>query len=239
MFHGGLYYTEITLNALKLTNLSLNKDDHSILKDVSLNLSYGELYIILGKNGAGKSSLFRCIAGIESDYLGDIDKLMSDESSQGNNKCIYIPDKFTIPPYLSVNKYMSCMQALLSKFDSYDRAKYKFLISQFNDIHIGKKKFGELSKGMRKIAFISLMLAINHKLVILDEPFEGLDINNKEILLKLLEEEAKSGKLILLSTHELQMINNRSNTVIGIRNGSVTGILRKRDLNLADVQELI
>ncbi len=76
-------HTEIILNALKLTNLSLNKDDHSILKDVSLNLSYGELYIILGKNGAGKSSLFKCIAGIESDYLGDIDKLMSDESSQG------------------------------------------------------------------------------------------------------------------------------------------------------------
>lgn len=163
----------------------------NILNGVSFKAYPGTLTGIAGKNGAGKSTLLKILSGILKSDKGDI--YIDENNISNESKICYIPQE----------------NALFSDLTVKDNLKFFCSISNvpFNDFNLEKdllnKKIHELSGGMKKRINILASLINNPDYVLLDEPTANLDLYNKELILNLMTDLVKSGKCLILSSHDL------------------------------------
>lgn len=204
-------------NKILVSNLSLIKKDQKILDDISLDLRVGKTYLIYGRNGAGKTSLFKCLLGLEKRFDGIIN------FPQGTKT--YLPEDEDIPDQILVGDYLKSFTEILKDEGRYLPKLHEFLSKKFKINTFSNKYFGEISKGMKKLIFITIALISNSELVVLDEPFEGLDIINKEILVEILTNKLKKDRIVLLSSHEIGGINKRFDYLISLKEGRITKFL--------------
>ena len=157
---------------ISVNNLSLDIHGKKLLKNISFEVERGDVFAILGSNGAGKSLLLDCLIGnIDSSY----DKNTLCENAFDKNKCGILYDSFASIPLLKVKEIFSWLSVLFGK-----EIDFK-LIEQLEIRNILAKQFKVLSKGENKKAGIYAALFHNPELVILDEPTDGLDpiVRNK------------------------------------------------------------
>jgi len=214
--------------------MSLKKNKETILKDISLELSSGQSYLLYGKNGAGKTSLLRCMVGLDTNYQGDISLDSSDNIAQVTS---FMSSTNKLPNSLIVGDYIRSFKLLYNSENLFDEELFEKVYEMFQIKSFQEKSFGNLSKGMSKMVFISITLMKKSDIIVLDEPFEALDITMKVSLLNLLMSEVKNGKLLLISSHEVAEIYKNFDHLIGIKKGSITSILQKD--KIADYQEVI
>lgn len=198
---------------LKVDHVTKYYDKFKAVDDLSFEVKPGEIFGLLGINGAGKTTTFRMIMGlldptegkitlngkeIDYDVTNDIGFLTEERSLLTKmtikEQCIY----YGILKGMKEEDIISRLDELLKKFYKNEE---KFDLEKFKN-----KKIKELSKGnQQKIQFIT---AIIHKpkLVILDEPFSGLDPFNVELFKNQIEEMAKSGSMIIFSSHRMEHV---------------------------------
>lgn len=222
------------MNRINIENLIFEKKSNLILNQINLDLYAGQSYLLYGKNGAGKTSLLRCMTGLEKSFKGRIN--YSGESSL-DQKVTYLPDTYSLHDTIVIGKYIQSFRLLfesngLFDEDRFNKAYHMFSIPSFSD-----KNFGSLSKGMIKMVFISITMMKKSKFIVLDEPFEGLDIVMKKGLLELLIEEVSNGKLLIVSSHEVAELYKQFDHLIGIKEGKITSILNKEEV--INYEELI
>ncbi len=206
---------------INIDKVSVKKGDNIILNNVSAELFSGKIYLIIGRNGAGKSTLMNCILGIENKYSGKVN-IRKGEIFEENPTASYLPEIETVPDQLKVKDYLKSFEILSRQEKRYREDLISKLEEEFDLNQVKGKTFGELSKGSKKLVMLLIAFSIESEVIILDEPFEGLDILNKKKLLMILGAEAENGKLVVIISHELDKISNKINTIICMKDGLIT-----------------
>ncbi|MNK13402.1 ABC transporter ATP-binding protein YtrB [compost metagenome] len=197
---------------IKIDNLNFSYSKHRILfKDISMQLSSGHIYGLLGKNGAGKSTLLKNLAGLVYAQSGKIDVLGLDPAKRQPallQQICFIPEEFHLPA-IKIDSYVKANAAFYPEFD---HQYFADLLKEF-DIPVGQKLI-DMSYGQKKKVIISFGLATNAKLVIMDEPTNGLDIPSKAQFRKIMASALTDDKCIIISTHQVRDLDNLIDTVI-------------------------
>ena len=191
---------------LKVENLTKTFDKNVAVNNISFNASKGKIFGLLGRNGAGKSTIFRCILNIIKQESGKVlynDKIIDEKIL---DKIGYLPEEGSLISSYTVLE--QCIYyGMLKNMDEESIKKRLFeLTSKFDIIEYMNMKQKDLSKGNRqKIQFIVSILH-DPELLILDEPFSGLDPISVEQLKQVLLELKESGKIIVFSSHRMDHV---------------------------------
>ncbi len=191
-------------------NFSYSKG-RPLFKNMDLQLQQGHIYGLLGKNGAGKSTLLKNIAGLVYPEQGSIRVLGHDPRNREPallQEISFIPEEFYLPSVVS-DKFI---RANANFYPAFDRTYFNELIGEFEIPR--KQKLAEMSYGQKKKYLIAFGLATNTKLVIMDEPTNGLDIPSKVQFRKIMAAALTDERCILISTHQVRDLDNLIDAVI-------------------------
>ncbi len=217
------------MEAIKISNLTKNYGKNRGIKNVNLEIKEGEIYGFIGPNGAGKSTTIKTLLNFIFPTSGSAKILGKDivsESKAIKEFASYVPSEVR---YYSEVKVKDILNYAISFFDSSDR---EYLNELCNELEVElDKKIEELSLGNKKKVAIVQALLSNPKIVILDEPTNGLDPLIQQKLFNILLKEKSKGKTIFLSSHNLSEIERFCDRVAVIKEGEIIDIL---DLNNMD-----
>ncbi len=204
---------------LKLNAVSKVYDGKVAVKTLSLSVNRGEIYGILGPNGAGKTSTIRMICGITLPDSGTIEFLGEPMRSELQSKIGYLPEERGLYKKMKVSELLVYFAELKGVPRAEAKEKSAQWLKRFEIDTWAEKKVEELSKGMQqKVQFISVVLH-NPELLILDEPFSGLDPINSELVMDIILELKKAGRTILFSTHRMEQVEKICDSICLINNG--------------------
>jgi ABC-2 type transport system ATP-binding protein len=187
--------------AVQAVDLVKDFGDTRAVDGVSLSVPTGSIYGLLGPNGAGKTTTLRVLLGIIDPSSGSRLVLGRDRPLEAAPEIGYLPEERGLYPAMHAREAIAFMGALRGLPMSEGRRRADALLAEHNLGDWGKKSIRSLSKGMAQI--VQLLGTIIHKprLIVLDEPFAGLDAINQARLEELIRREAKAGVTIIFSTH--------------------------------------
>ncbi|MGQ1928605.1 ABC transporter ATP-binding protein [Ornithobacterium rhinotracheale] len=193
---------------LEIKNISVKYGETQVLKDLSFNIDEQNNVVgVLGKNGAGKTTLFDTLFG-DLEFSGEIlwrgNKLRKTAIS-------YVETQNYFYPYITGNEYLN--------YFVQDKREIDELADRFN---LPLKAYvNNYSTGMKKKLVILSMLLQNKPIVLLDEPFNGLDFESVHMLYDLIQKMKSDGKLILISSHIIETLFNTCDKIIILNHGKV------------------
>jgi ABC-2 type transport system ATP-binding protein len=200
------------------------KGDKKAVDNLSLKVSKGDIYGFIGPNGSGKTTTIKAIVGILDFNEGDIlidGTSIKDDPVLCKSKIAYIPDNPDIYEYLTGIGYLNFV-ADIYEINEVSREE---LIKKYADLFGITKNLGDListySHGMKQKLVIISALIRKPKLLILDEPFVGLDPKASYTLKEIMHELCKEGSAIFFSTHVLDVAEKLCNKVAIIKNGKL------------------
>jgi ABC-2 type transport system ATP-binding protein len=210
-------------SAISVNNISKSYGNFSAVRDLSLEVAQGSIFGLLGPNGAGKSTTIRMIVNITAPDTGEIllfgERLTAQSSSRLQERIGYLPEDRGLYKKMRVGEQLEFFAELkgLSRPDARKR-----IDDWLDRIEMGpwkNKRWDELSKGMQqKIQFVSTILH-SPDLVILDEPFTGLDPISSMLLKEIVQELKSSNKTIIFSTHLMEQAEELCDEICLINRG--------------------
>ena len=184
-------------NVLTVEGLTKTFGRRRVLSDVSFNVGTGEVLGLIGPNGAGKTTVLECIAGLLPSDSGTI-AYRGDRLSVNRRKdaLFYLPDGILPWAQQTVRWVLTFFEKL------YSRSPQK-LIAPLRLEEVARSRVATLSKGERKRVLLALGLLTPHPLLLLDEPFDGLDLRQTRDVMSLLRSESAAGRTLFVSIHQL------------------------------------
>ncbi|MDE0842309.1 MAG: manganese/iron ABC transporter ATP-binding protein [Porticoccaceae bacterium] len=186
------------------------KNGHTALHNASFSLPTGSITALVGVNGSGKSTLFKSIMGFVKLAKGSVEILgMSVPRALKTNQVAYVPQSEEIDwdfPVLVEDVVMMGRYGhmnMLRMARETDREKVTIALERVGLAELRYRQIGELSGGQKKRVFLARALAQESAVVLLDEPFTGVDVQTEEQIMSLLRDLRDEGKVILVSTHNL------------------------------------
>lgn len=187
-------------NLLSVTDLNKKFGRRLVLSGVTFNVHEGEILGLIGPNGAGKTTLFECLAGLEPCQVAQLNhKQRRLDSSLRSKILFYLPD--AIRPW-SEQTVKWVLNFFLQLYDQ-PGTRLDELVGPLRLTELQKWRLGTLSKGERKRVLVALGLLTPQPLLLLDEPFDGLDLRQTRDVMRLLKDEAARGRTLMLSIHQL------------------------------------
>ncbi len=235
---------------LKLEKISSGYNSVMVVNNVSMNIKDSESILIAGRNGVGKTTLIRSIVGLNMLMNGKIYFHTSDISAlpayhRVNMGIGYVPQGRRLFPYLTVmENLLTAKNAFISKkhtsflgFDDF----LNYIISLFpNIIGLLNKRAGSLSGGEQQLVSIARALLTNPKVLLLDEPFEGIQPSIVQLILKILHEiKRKFSISLVIVEHRLNLVWDIIDKVYVMDNGRIIKEGQRRELTVKDILELI
>ena len=211
------------------------------LKEVSFQVDAGEICGLVGNNGAGKSSIIRCIVGAQEADAGEIfinGKSLKKESVLCKAELGYIPDNQAVYHYLTGRQYLDLISSFydISKAAKEERiANLVYMLQMEDVIH---KPVSAYSRGMKQKLLIMAAIIHEPNLIVMDEPFTGLDPSTVEQLIKVINAERERGAGILFSSHMLDIVTRISDKVVVIKNGNIEHPFIKAEQKCEDERTL-
>lgn len=207
------------MNVLELKNVKKTYQTHKAVDDVSFAIPEGKIFGLLGPNGAGKTSLIRIITSItradEGVVLFNGEPLNSSHPAQIG----YMPEERGLYKKMKVGEEIMYLARLKGFSKKEAKQQLEYWLERFDIQDWRNKKVEELSKGMQqKIQFITTVLH-QPKLLILDEPFSGLDPINSNLIRDEIYELNKRGTTILFSTHRMEQVEQICENIVLINKG--------------------
>ena len=199
--------------------------NHTIaVKSVSFSIRPGEILGYLGPNGAGKSTTVKMLTGLIEPSDGQIfynGRTVYDDFTAFQRRLGYVPEEPHLYPHLTGREYLQ----LVGRLRGMTRAVLEWKMDRFLHLfQLWDDRFTPLasySKGMRQKILLSAALLHDPEVLILDEPFSGLDVTSALMLRRLLRALADQGKILLYSSHVLEVVEKVCSTVLILRNGEV------------------
>jgi ABC-2 type transport system ATP-binding protein len=209
---------------VKVENVTKKFGDFTAVDNLTFEVKPGRVFGFLGPNGAGKTTTIRMIVGILLPDEGKVEVLGSSSPTKVQNRIGYLPEERGLYKKIKIEDQLRYFAALKGINGSEADKRIDFWLDRMGLLQWKKKKTTDLSKGMaQKIQFISAVLH-DPDLLILDEPFSGLDPINVEFLIEIVSEIKKQDKTIIFSTHLMEtaerlcddiLLINKSRKVIG------------------------
>lgn len=204
---------------IKVDSVSKLFDSKQALSDVSFELISGQIFGLLGPNGAGKTTLIRLLLDIIRPDYGEITIDGKNLAPEDKDKIGYLPEErglYRSQKVIDILIYIGMLNGLTEK-EADENARY--YLTRLDLIECVDKKLSSLSKGMQqKVQFISSIIA-EPELIILDEPFSGLDPLNARIMKELIKELKRQDRIIILSTHQMDQVEQLCDSVLILNKG--------------------
>lgn len=203
--------TKPVTTGLKLDNVSVAyRNGHTALKHASFEVPKGTITALVGVNGAGKSTLFKAIMGFVTLTEGSVQILgMPARETLKKNLVAYVPQSEEVDwnfPVLVEDVVMMGRYGHMNFLRIPSRRDHEMVteaLKRVNMLEYRKRQIGELSGGQRKRVFLARALAQEGQVILLDEPFTGVDVTTEEQIIALLKALRDEGRVMLVSTHNL------------------------------------
>ena len=193
--------------------------DKAVVNDLSFSVAQGEMFGLIGPNGAGKTTTIRMMMDIIKPDSGEVTLLGEKLSEATKNRLGYLPEERGLYKKLSVLESIVYLASLKGMDRHSATEKANELLNQTAMLDSKRKKIEELSKGMGQIIQFIVTIIHDPQLVILDEPFAGLDPVNTELLKGMFADLRNQGKAVILSTHQMNQVEELCDRILMINNG--------------------
>lgn len=227
---------------LEIKNVTKKYGKKTAIKDISLKIKDGEIFGFIGHNGAGKTTLIKAIVGIHDFDSGDIlinGKSIQEDEITYKKQLAYIPDNPDLYENLTGIDYLN----FIADIYEVDLKRREELIEEYATIFEIMSNLGDLissySHGMKqKLAIISALIH-EPKVLVLDEPFVGLDPKSSKDLKDLMKNLCKSGTTIFFSSHVLEVVEKLCNRVGIIKNGELIKVGTTKEITSSEDLESV
>jgi ABC-2 type transport system ATP-binding protein len=192
--------------------------------DLTMQIQPGDFFGFLGPNGAGKSTTIHCITGIAKPTNGKIEVFGIDavkDYREARRLIGLSPQEFNVDTFATVTQIIDWMAGYFGLRAAERKARTDMLIERFDLVSHAKKQFRELSGGLKRRVILARALVHDPKLLILDEPTAGVDVELRLDLWRYLAELNREGKTILLTSHYLEEIERLCRTIAIIAHGRI------------------
>ena len=193
---------------LCIDSLAVAYDREPVLHGVSFDLSPGSSLAVVGPNGAGKSTLLRAILGLAPVVQGTVSVLGLDPVA-ARRHVAYVPQADSLDPEFPISAFDVVLQGRyrqigwLRRPQRADRAAASLALAEVGLTDRARDRFGTLSGGQRQRVLLARAIAQNARLLLLDEPFNGVDATSQQLLVDVMERLRRQGVAIVISTHDL------------------------------------
>ena len=231
---------------LRINNLikeyGKNNTYQKVLDNISISFKSNEFVCILGESGCGKSTLLNILGGLDNDYKGSINLnniniKYSDLDKYRKDNIGFIFQNFNLIDNLSIidNILLPIEKDMISYKEKRKRAIN--LLKKLNIYLIKNKKINELSGGQKQRVAIARGLINNPSIILADEPTGALDEDNSKLILDILKEINKEGKLVIVVTHSKKVINY-STRVITLKNGKIFSDKKLKKVKESNIEHI-
>jgi ABC-2 type transport system ATP-binding protein len=215
------------MHAVELDNVTKSFGQHVAVDDLSLRVPAGSVYGFIGPNGSGKTTTLRMIMRILHPDRGRIHVLGEEQRGAANDRVGYLPEERGLYKAMKVRELLKFYSEL--KGHRTNRVEIEQWLDRLGLSGWGEKKVDALSKGMsQKVQFIATVIA-RPQLVLLDEPFSGLDPVNAEVLREMVLDLRRQGATVIFSTHDMSVAERLCDSIFMIYRGKkvLDGSLRQ------------
>jgi len=209
----------VTMQAVEVSHIVKSFTDKVVVNDLSFSVAQGEIFGLIGPNGAGKTTTIRMMMDIIKPDSGDVTILGEKLSEATKNKLGYLPEERGLYRKLGVLDSIIYLASLKGVDRRSAEEKADELLKQTGMLPHKGKRIEELSRGMGQIIQFIVSIIHNPELVVLDEPFAGLDPVNTELLKGMLLDLRNQGKALILSTHQMNEIEELCDRILMINHG--------------------
>jgi len=189
------------------------------VNDVSLNVSQGEFFGLLGPNGAGKTTSIRVLLDIFKPDSGSVSILGGPMTEAKKDRIGYMPEERGLYQDLPLERVLVYLASLKGLAAADIRSRLDEYLQRFDLAEHRKKKVKELSKGMQQKAQIIATIIHHPELLIIDEPFSGLDPVNTQMVKDLLDDLHNQGTTIIMSTHQMHQVEELCDRILLVHQG--------------------
>ncbi|WP_338871918.1 ABC transporter ATP-binding protein [Spirosoma sp. SC4-14] len=197
---------------IHLTNVTFGYNRRQpLFQNLNISLQPGTIYGLLGKNGAGKSSLLRLMGGLLYPTSGQLTVAGFEPRKRLPaflQELYFIPEEIYLPA-ISIQRYIDTLGPF---YPNFDEAQFRQYLTDFDIPQ--HQKLTAMSYGQKKKVIISFGLATNTRILIMDEPTNGLDIPSKKQFRKVVSSVVDTDRLLLISTHQVRDLDNLIDAVI-------------------------
>ena len=223
---------------IQLKHIDKKFKDKIALDNLSLEVKSGEIYGLLGANGAGKSTTLNLLLGFLNADSGEINMVDTiDDLVIQKDKIGYIPENVNLYPYLTGVEnldYFSKLAGLKFTLEELNR----FLLECGLEEGAFNKYISEYSKGMRQKVGIAIAYAKNAKIYLLDEPASGLDPLSSNELSILLKKMSERGATILMASHDIFRVRETCHKIGILKKGSLVKEMYSKDISSLELESL-
>lgn len=210
------------MKALNITKLSKKYEDNTVLQDISLSINCGAFVGVIGRNGSGKTTFMKCVANITECTTGKIELFEKPLTKEYLKYLGYMPQDYNFNEFDTANIILTRQLALFGM--DYDQKKIENILDKVSLLQSLNNPIGTLSGGMKRRLMLARALITDPKLVILDEPSAGVDIQNKRNIWKHLHYLNKEQNVtFLLSTHSVEEMDMLCSEIIITKRQTIIG----------------
>jgi ABC-2 type transport system ATP-binding protein len=206
---------------IELSHISKSFGAVKAVDDVSFTVEKGELFGLLGPNGAGKTTSIRCMLDIFKPDSGSVTVLGGPMSEAKKDRIGYMPEERGLYQDIPLERCLVYLASLKGLSEAEARRRLTPYLERFDLAAHKHKKVKELSKGMQQKAQVIATLLHQPELLIVDEPFSGLDPVNTQMIKDLLREQREAGVTIVLCSHQMHLVEELCDRIVLIDHGHV------------------
>ena len=212
---------------IKATHLSKRYGELEVLRDFSLEVPRGEIVALVGPNGAGKTTALKLFVGLLTPTSGDVwlgGAHVIRQPLEAKRLLAFLPDQPFLYEQLTVGETLGFIGGLYRLTPQALRERSERLLALFGLSASVRQRVGQLSFGMKSRLVLLVSLLHEPKVLIMDEPFFGLDPQTLRLIKQLLAERARLGMAIVLSTHQLQVVEDLAHRIAVIDRGRLLAL---------------
>ncbi|GFN31576.1 ABC transporter ATP-binding protein [Paenibacillus xylaniclasticus] len=206
--------------AVRCREVGMTFKKKNVLRDVSFEIKKGSIVGLLGPNGAGKSTLLRILTGLMEPSAGAVEVFGSKPSVQTLSKLSFLPDRGQLPNWLTAEQWLGYASGI---YPDWSRSLEKQWTRKLEvDVSL---RIATLSRGQEARLQLLTCLSRLAPLIILDEPFTGVDLLSRENISAAIADEASSGeRTFLVATHDIREMESLFDRIILIGDGTIRGV---------------
>jgi ABC-2 type transport system ATP-binding protein len=205
--------------AVEVKSVNKTFGEKIAVKDLTFSVEKGELFGLIGPNGAGKSTTMRMMMDVIKPDSGTVTVLGQQFNESTKNKLGYMPEERGLYRKMNVMDTIIYLASLKGTGRQVAVERANEMLNKTGLLAHKKKKIDELSKGMAQIIQYIVTVIHSPEVVVLDEPFSGLDPVNTELLRQMFFELRDQGKVVILSTHRMNEVEELCDRILMINNG--------------------
>ena len=207
------------IHPISIEGLSVSYDKKRVLTNVYLRIEEGKVIGVLGPNGAGKSTLFKAILGLIEPNAGTI-KIYGKDINESRKRIAYVPQRdevdwtfpATVKDVVMMGRYPA--KTIWQRMDAKDHQIANAALEELSISDLANRQIGALSGGQQQRVFLARALCQEADILMLDEPFVGVDITTEEHIIRVLRRLSSEGKTLLVVHHDLATVKAYFDQVI-------------------------